>query len=446
MTDYSRGPYASKGVSEDVKTHTAEFVKALLEGGVEKKTIITALKKTCYSPSRRTLDQHLASLERGESLFSPEKNQGRPTLLTEEQKWIVAGWVLAQEKKVELFSIQQFVDANFDIYLSYPTVSRFIDEMELSVQLTSKRPMGIGMTKEAYTIGYFDFVKDLRDSGFWDFDKSRILCIDSVTNSMRSDRDTTISLVGSPQKKLVRNVPKYTNNYLVCVSMEGGIEFDVLMFTHDPVFDPHGPHWSTVKKWCRKLNLRTDQIYYTKSTNQYCAEQHAHISTFKARYHKELRGARILHDGGPAYKIDGEYILADGADRLVVLPSEQHGKLSPEDNWLNAIAKELWRADRTMRDFSYDSLLLLSKLESVGQDDVAKMWRHNFLLDKRELTLQAVQDRIGHVRGKRRSRQYLAKQYEDAYNDWSAAHVEVPWTNRPQELKGELDGAHWRKQ
>lgn len=89
--------------------------------------------------------------------------------------------------------------------------------------------------------------------------------------------------------------------------------------------------------------------------------------------------------------------------------------------------------------------LLLSKLESVGQDDVKKMWRHNFLLDKRKLTLQAVQDRIGHVRGKKRSRQNLAKQYEDAYKEWGATHVEVPWANRPQELKGELDGEHWKK-
>ena len=366
-------------------------------------------------------------------------------MLTEEQKWIVAGWVLAQEKKVELYSIQQFVVTNFDVLMSYPTVSRFLDEMELSVQLTSKRPMGMGMTKDAYAIGYFNFVKELRDSGFWHFDKSKILCLDSVTNSMRSDRDTTISLVGSPQKKLVNNLPLYTNNYLVCVAMEFGIEFDVLMFTHDPAFDPKGPHWSKVQKWCRKLNLRTDQIFFTKSTKKYCAEQSAHISTFKARYLSELRGTRILHDGGPAYKIDGEYILEDGADRLVVLPSEQHGKLSPEDNWLNAIAKELWRADRTMLDFSYDALLLLSKLESVGQDDVKKMWRHNFLLDKRKLTLQAVQDRIGHVRGKKRSRQNLAKQYEDAYKEWGATHVEVPWANRPQELKGELDGEHWKK-
>jgi len=62
VTDYSRGPYATKGMTEDVKAHTAEFVKALLEGGVKKKTIVTALKKTSYSPSRRTLDQHLASL------------------------------------------------------------------------------------------------------------------------------------------------------------------------------------------------------------------------------------------------------------------------------------------------------------------------------------------------------------------------------------------------
>lgn len=60
---------------------------------------------------------------------------------------------------------------------------------------------------------------------------------------------------------------------------------------------------------------------------------------------------------GPGIQNQRSVFLADGANRLEVLPSEQHGKLSPLDNWLNAIAKNLWKADRKNMDFSRDSLL-----------------------------------------------------------------------------------------
>jgi len=47
----------------------------------------------------------------------------------------------------------------------------------------------------------------------------------------------------------------------------------------------------------------------------------------------------MIHDGRNLFKIDGEFILADGADRLEILPSTMHGELSPLDNKINAIAK-----------------------------------------------------------------------------------------------------------
>lgn len=348
------------------------------------------------------------------------------------------------KKKVDLWIVQQWILANFKIKVSVPTVSRWKEALGLSFQLTSKRPMGSKMTHDDYVVGYFNFIMDLRASGFWDFDRSKILCFDSVTNSMRSDRDTTISLKGGVQKKLARNTPTHTNNYLVCVGLEGGLEFDVLMFTHDKTFDPNGESWPNVIKWCKKLGLRSDQIFYSKSTKKYCAEQASHISAFKDRYRKELKGTRVLHDGGPAYKINGQYILADGANRLVVLPSEQHGKLSPLDNWLNAIAKNLWRADRTNSNFSYDALILLKKLESVGQLDITKMWTHNFMLDAPKVTLTAVEEMLGEVRSKTPVRQVCADQYRDAYMSWSEMHTEIPLGQMSVELEQDLDGVYWK--
>jgi hypothetical protein len=153
------------------------------------------------------------------------------------------GWILVNEKKVELWDVQQWILRNFGVEASLSTVGRHKDELGLSVQLTHKRPLPVGVSADEYVLGYFEFCKKPRDRGFFDFDRTRIVSLDSVTNSLRSDRTKTIHLKGSPQKQLNPPKPSYTNNYLVCVAMEGGIEFDVMMFTHYPAFDPNGPQW-----------------------------------------------------------------------------------------------------------------------------------------------------------------------------------------------------------
>jgi len=428
-----------------VKEHTARFAKALLANDVPMETIVLSLSDTGYSPQKSTLYQHIARLESGDGPIFSETKEGRPAALTEEQWHVVAGWVLLQEKKVDLWTTKLWIKNNYQVGVSVATVSRRKEELGLAVRLTNARPMKANITHEDYVLGYFDYVNELHRSGFFNFNRKKVLCLDSVTNSMRKEREKTISLKGGTAKKLAQNLPIYTNNYLVCVAMEPGLSFDVLMFTHDPMFDPNGPGWTKVQRWCRKLNIRTDQIFYTKSTRKYCAEDKSHISTFKARYRKELRGCRVMHDGGPAYKHDGQYILEDGADALSILPSDQHGQLSPLDNKLNAVAKALWRIDRRNKDFSYDALLLLNKLEAVGSDDISKWWISNFLLDVPKLSVQAVQDRIGEIRNKPPIRQGLSDKYIAAYEEWLEHNVEVLPEGVDSDLEDELDGDFWRK-
>ena len=437
--------YTGTGVSAEVKEHTAEFVAALLDAGVKMETIVGALGKTSYAPKKRTLYKLVGQVRAGDPVVSPHKESGNKSMLTDEEKMIVAGWILVQEKKVELWHVQQWVRANFKQNPSISTVSRWKDELGLSIRLVNKRPMSETTTKDEYVLGYFEFLQQLRATDFWNFDRSRIICLDSVTNSMRADREKTITLSGGQQKKFSRNTPKYTNNYLVCVALESGLEFDTLMFTHDPQFDSKGPGWPKVEKWCAKLGIRTDQIFYEESTKKYCAEKAWQVSQFMNRNRAKLAGTRVLHDAGPAFKFKGEYILGDGADRLVVFPPDQHGQLSPLDNKLNAVAKTLWRAERKMEDFSWDALLLLQKLESVGQESITSWWTHNFLLDVRKLSVKAVEERLSQIRKRPPIRQALADKYMDAYEAWLEEHIEMPLERPPEELYIDLDGDFWKK-
>ena len=135
-------------------------------------------------------------------------------------------------------------------------------------------------------------------------------------------------------------------------------------------------------------------IYYTKSTKKYCKEQAAHITAFKQVNKDALMGARILHDDGGAYKLDGFLILEEFANKIIVLPPNQHGELSVLDNKLNAVAKAMWKAERTNVDFAYDSLLLLHCINRMSDESISLWWDQNFMLKQAEVTLKAVEAQL----------------------------------------------------
>ena len=157
----ARGRYATAGVPVEVKEHTAAFAVALQARGVPLETLVSALKEASYAPKKRTLLRHMAAVKGGEAPLSAEKNSGAPTALTDEQWAIVFGWVLAQEKIVDLETVRRWMVANLGINVSHATISRHKDEMGLSFQLVGRRGMAPSMTRDSYVLGYFDFVQSL---------------------------------------------------------------------------------------------------------------------------------------------------------------------------------------------------------------------------------------------------------------------------------------------
>ena len=71
-----RSSYAGAGVSPALKEHTAAFAAALRARGVALETIVSALQETSYVPKKRTLQEHMAAIKRGDALLSAEKNSG----------------------------------------------------------------------------------------------------------------------------------------------------------------------------------------------------------------------------------------------------------------------------------------------------------------------------------------------------------------------------------
>src|SRR4051812_21625682 len=77
--------------------------------------------------------------------------------------------------------------------------------MGLSFRLTSRRGMPLGMTRDSYVLGYFEFVKRLHDSAFFNIDSQCLICVDFVTNSQRRELERTLSLIGGKQQKFAKS-------------------------------------------------------------------------------------------------------------------------------------------------------------------------------------------------------------------------------------------------
>lgn len=198
--------------------------------------------------------------------------------------------------------------------------------------------------------------------------------------------------------------------------MEGHGDMLPLMFTHDPTFDSKGNRWQEVEQWCETLGIQTTQIIYTRSSKTYCKEQSVHISTFRMVNNKAFMNARIIHDKGGAFKVEGHDIFEEDADRIELLPAAQHGELSPLDNKFNRIAKQFWASIREDTDFSFDSLLLLHCIMGVRDESISKWWRENFILDAPMPTLNLVMSHLQESPGRSHLRSSLRDMYVEAYH------------------------------
>jgi len=448
MKRASRGEYQGAGVSDSHKVHIAEIAIELQKVGLSIPKFAKLLDNTSFSPSERTIRNHVMKINKTGTPLSTEKHSGRRKCLTEEQLNIVCGAVLSQEVCVGLkFVIKDWIEANFGIDVSIATCCNYMDDHSITMQLFGSRSWPKGTTKEDFIFGYFDFVKRVRDNGVFTRDPCSVLCIDSCTNSVRIDRVRGLAMSGGRQQVFERDKPKYTNTYVTCVSLNATVEFKTIMFTHDPAFDTSGSSAADVLQWCKLMKISRDQIYFVKPENNnksYNAECNLHYAQYKRIYLNYFKDATIFHDGGPAFKVNGEYVFEEGANEVIVFPSVQHGRLSVLDNYLFGIAKTTWRSERSNSNFSWDAVKLIQCIDWVGQDSISNMWRHNFLLDKAQLSLQDVEDLMD--RGPKTAFANADKKlmYDEAYRKYLINHEDKYNVPHDEMLETTLDGPYWK--
>ena len=131
--------YNGSKVSADVKEQTMLIAAALKDRDMSNSTILDILSNTNYFPSERTLQRNLLAIKERRPMFSDNKASGHPPGLSDEKWYIVCGWILLQENKVNLEAVLDWINANFDVKLNKSSISRNLQRLELSFQLAGKR-------------------------------------------------------------------------------------------------------------------------------------------------------------------------------------------------------------------------------------------------------------------------------------------------------------------
>jgi hypothetical protein len=434
--------FKSAGTPQEVKEYRAELALALEGLGVPLQTFLLANDKTRFPMSEASLYRHVQSLRSRRPPLSAEKHAGRPPTLSNEQQAVLAGAFLCSKDPVDLEWAQAWIMRNFNANVSVATVSRILGGLHLSRRLLGGRALPKDATFESYVQEYYEFVLARHKDRWFQYNPRKIVCVDFVTNSRRLERQTTFQVIRSKQKKISAPKPKYTNSYLVAVCLEDVGQYPALMFTYDPFFDPKGTYAQRVKFLCQKWNIARDRIVYQKSAATYCKESSDQVAHFKDQYRAELRGTRVFHDTGNSFKIRGEYVLADGADRHMLFPPMTHGELSVLDNKLFAVAKNQWKSERPVGNFSEQDLYLLWCIDWATNEAIRSYWNQNFMLAVEKPSLQLAAD---FLKGKNNSARHLEEDYISAYEEWKHNRGEVIEEEELQALESNLDGVYWTK-
>lgn len=380
------------GVSWETRQVVAEWAKNLKDSGMSVASLAEKGEGTSYSPSPRTLQLHVAAIERGEDLFKAEKDTGREPVLLWDQRKVLCGAVLMSEEKVNLEKFSDLSEEYFGVPLAKSTASDYCRQLGLSFQLVGGRPMPKNLSLDEYVLGYFQWVLNSRNDGFFNVDVSKLACADSFTNSIRTFREKTLNGIGRKQKKFPRVDFKYTDNFMGCQWADGINRTPTLHFSFNKAYAPSSPDANLVDNLFKDLDLNRDRSFYEQSTKFYCAEKSIQAHNFADRYKRELKGSHVMFDGGPAWKIKKQYVMEGYVRNYRVLAPAQHGELSVMDNHFNAIVKKRWRSkfDPKTPDWA-DALYLLKLTDEVDSAAIVNMFKRNFLLDETSLSVPAVE-------------------------------------------------------
>jgi len=267
-----RGKCAAAKYLPQVKDALSAIGLALQRQGWSMREIVELLVDAELDVPEKTLRRWIKATAASRPVISPAKNSGNRIKLSGDEKLVASGWVLRQEKKADLRGYIRFVKDAFDVTISKPTATRYLDEFELSRRMMGDRPRDIGVSFENYAQQAYDYVMDLRNSGFFQHDPSLVWLVDFTSTAIKKQRYHTYGARGGKQKKRSKTLHEYTDNIFTALGMDGSI-IPPIAFSSNPALAPGSAEFGTVVS---KSMVDSSQVVYCADAGKWVGET-AHI-------------------------------------------------------------------------------------------------------------------------------------------------------------------------
>jgi hypothetical protein len=323
-------------------------------------------------------------------MISNAKKTGARKMLDEAGRRVAAGWVLSQEKKVDLRRYRTFVKDELDVSISPKTASNYLAEFDLSRRMMGSRPREKGVSFTQYANEAYDCIVGLRNDGFFLRDPSLVWAVDFTSTAIKQQRYFTYGPKGAKQQKYSKDVHVYTDNIFTAVGLDGSI-IPPYAFSANPQLRPNSP---VLAQLCKKYDVDPDTVLFCPDARNWVGETSSMVYSVVKKYSWE--DCYIIHDDGGSWKPNGEDIFYEyKAGRVSVMPPNPHGELSPCDNSYHAVAKEAERASRP--DGASDAEITIRTVRyllDVKADSVRSFWTRNFMLDRKKPSYAAYVDML----------------------------------------------------
>lgn len=317
-----------------------------------------SLKSMDYPGCLKTLYRQIKKFKAtGSALTSKEDDgRGKQSKLDEDEKGILRDWVINrndQNLPICLDDVKEFIEVQFEVEVSRPTVCRYLAELGMSLKTCMTKTAGFKLLPDALRVLYWDFILEMRRRNVFFVSPDLIRSIDCTYTSKPKRALTTFSLKGGGKQRAQCKVNSYTDGIITMISADGLNHTPSVLYTHNVKANPVQANTERgnlilleFKTKCEKYGIHPSRVNYIPGNKKYYVgekpEMYEHFIKMYEAKGVLPRGALILHDGGNAFKRGNESIFpALGFTNHETYASAVHQFLSPNDNKLHGV-KATW--------------------------------------------------------------------------------------------------------
>lgn len=416
---------SAANVPDEFKTPLAKIYNALHSRGISNNTYIECLKTADIIVSPSQLNRWVANIGKTGSAISGNKQSGAQALLDREKRDIASGRALRENElghQVTLETYHDFALDYFDVDLSYPTISRYLDEDGFVSRLVQKKAKSFVVDTEALCQEAWDWVY-IQDFRARSIERDKYASIDFTFTGHRTDRMHSFAPSGGPQPMVAEKISPFTNCIVTCAWSDSVNRTPPKLFTFNPAFRTDRKKTKKRSEQIEHLNECLDKYGISEDRVVYIGKDKGEMKKYARECPELLRlffedytippESRVYSDNGKSFFENGKSVLLEfGFLKHRCYPAKVHQYLSVNDNALHGTSKRSWRTCGL--DFSDDvksSLALLSFLDR----DIAKYSKHWWDRNLIKLTEEGVEGLIGKGPCKL---SHLHKSWKRSYEDF----------------------------